>query len=204
MDGSAGRYQYAFWLALDGFNRQVVGCDRPEPAHDRLRRDTAALNAQGTEYQSTNPYVPQRILFPYDVHFTTATEGAFPTGGQTTARWDQQITMLGKELPATNGVLLHRRRGPLLHQRQLNADSTGDENEWWLSQDLRVFTATPALNEQTRRRRPAVRRRQLPRRLLLPKALIEYLNTTYGDPSGGDPFDIGSSILPGPGRRLHG
>ena len=75
--------------------------------------------------------------------------------------------------------------------------SQGDENEWWLSQDLRVFTATPAKSEFPVTGGPKFANDSNTGAYEYLQALLSYLNKAYGDPSAGDPFATGSSIFPG-------
>jgi hypothetical protein len=196
VDNSAGRYPNGFWLALDGFNRQVAGATAPVLPTIAFPGTTAALNVEGAEYQSTNAYVPQRILFPYDVRFTAATEGAFPASGETPAAAASKITLLGKELDANTEFFFTAGADPYFTNVQANPDPT-KENVPWLSQDLRVFTATPLLNPFPVAGGPQFSADSIPAAYTYARDLIKFLNQTYGNPNGADPFDVNSSVLPG-------
>lgn len=196
VDSHGGRYPYGFWLALDGFNRQVAGGLTPVLPTVAFAGTTTALNPQGAEYQSTNQKVPQRILYPYDVKFTAATEGAFPSTGETPAAVATKITVLGKEFDANTVFFFTAGADPFFANVQPNPDPT-QENVPWLSQDLRVFTATPLLNLVPVAGGPVFGGDSVAAAYTYAQDLIKHLNSTYGDPKGTDPFDVNHSILPG-------
>ena len=196
VDNAGGKYPYAFWLALDGFNRQVAGSATPALPTIAFAGCTTSPNPEGTEYQSANPYVPQRISFPYDAHFTAATEGAFPASDETPAAVASKITVLGKELDANTEFFFTSGADPYFTNVQANPDPK-KENAPWLSQDLRVFTVTPLLNSRPVTGGPFFSGDSIGAAYTYAQDLIKFLNQTYGDPNGADPFDVNGSILPG-------
>ena len=66
-----GTYTDGFYLALDGFSQNIVGGTLPSLPTIAFGGVKAALSATPptVTYQSTNPKVPQQILFAYDVNF---------------------------------------------------------------------------------------------------------------------------------------
>ncbi len=191
-----GSFYSGCWLALDGFNRQVAGSATPVLPTVAFAGTTTSPNPQGAKYQSTNPAVPQRILFPYDVHFTAATEGAFPASDETPAAVASKITILGQELDANTEFFFTSGADPYFTNVQSNPDPN-KENEPWLSQDLRVFTATPLLNNIPVAGGPVFGGDSIGAAYTYAQDLIKFLNQSYGDPKGADPFDVNGSILPG-------
>ncbi len=195
VDTASGRYPTGFWLALEGFNRQVVGSAAPALPDVAFTGVSTALDVEGAEYQTGNPYVPQRILFPYDMLFTAGTEGAFPASGVTPAAGTSSITLLGTDFPATTEFFFTAGADPYFSNVLANPDPSA-QNVPWLSQDLRVFTAIPGRNV-TVTGGPAFASDGITGAYTYIRALIKFLNTHYGDPSGTDPFDVSNSILPG-------
>lgn len=196
VDGSAGSYPYGCWLALDGFNRQVVGGAAPALPSIAFTGTSTALNAQGAEFQSANPYIPQRILFPYDIHFDTSAEGAFPASGEVAAAAASSITVLGKQLDAATEFFFTAGADPYFTNVRANPDPQ-KQNAPWLSQDLRVFTATPGLNKFPVANGPKFGADSTAGAYQYVQDLIGYLNQNFGNPQGVDPFDVNGSVLPG-------
>jgi hypothetical protein len=196
VDNGGGRYPDGFALALEGFNRQVAGSVAPTLPTIAFNGVTTAPNAHGPEYQSSNPYVPQRILFPYDVLFTAASEQSFPSSGETPAAGAGSIVVLGKQLDAETEFFFTAGADPYFANVGVNADGSA-QNVPWLSQDLRVFTATPALNSQPVPGAPQFVADSFQGAYEFIQDLIAHLNDSYGDPAGTDPFDATGGILPG-------
>ena len=115
IEHSGGTYPDAFWLMLEGFNKQVADAVTPSIPAVAYAGVAAALDPAGTAYETTNPYVPQRIRYPYDVSFAPSI--VFPASGETPAAVTSSVSLLGTSLPGGRGVLLPGRRGPVLHQR---------------------------------------------------------------------------------------
>ncbi len=185
-----------FFLALDGFSAQSLGLNRPSDPTVAFTGVTTVRNSADAQFQSSNPAVPQRILFPYDVHVTAATEGAFPATGQTPAAASSAITMRGRTFSALDEFFFTAGQDPYFTNVRFHPDPA-KENAPWLSQDLRVFTATPALDQFPVAGGPQFGTDSVAGAYAWTQALITHLNASYGDPAGLDPFDVGSSILPG-------
>jgi hypothetical protein len=79
-----------------------------------------------------------------------------------------------------------------------NIDPTQD-NVFYLSQDLRVFTATPALNGTPIPGGPAFGNDNPDGAFTYIQQLLDFLNNNFNDPAGPDPFN---SILPSQGNAL--
>jgi hypothetical protein len=223
LKNSSGVYPNGFSLSLEGFNTQVVGSQRPvTPTIAFGGVTTAPDTAAPITYQFTNPKIPQRILFNYDVHFASPPAlGPFPASGETPAAGASSIKVLGQSFPAACEFFFLAGADPYFTNVQLNPldPSATNVDVPWLSQDLRVFTATPG--------QPGGKVPVPSAQYVAPPAhpvpagapsfvenntygdydisgaydyitrLIAYLNQGYGDPSKGDPFDVNNSILPG-------
>jgi hypothetical protein len=220
---SAGLYTNGFYLALDGFNRQVLG-NNPTPATPTIAFGGVTVQPSAPPtviYQFADPRIPQRVLFNYDIHFAPPPAlGAFPASGETPVPGNASITVLSQAFPAQTEFFFLAGADPYFANVQPNPLNPTNQNLPWLSQDLRVFTATPgAVGGQF----PVPSRQYVaPSSYPVPPGaptfvenstaygdydiqgaygyvtnLIGYLNEAYGDPSKADPFDINNSILPG-------
>ena len=84
---SNGTFPDAFWLVLEGFNRNQfnalgIGTPALSGAFDALPGITIPLDPVGVEFETlTNPNIPQRIRFPFDTRFANATLASFPAAG---------------------------------------------------------------------------------------------------------------------------
>jgi hypothetical protein len=147
-----GAFNNAFWLVLEGFNIQTfnaLGITAPTltgPFHD-LPQIAITNNSAGAQFEDpANSRIPQRIRFPFDITFHNATLAAFPVAGAAPVLevLDAQISLSGHPLPgaaAATELDLVAGADPYF----VNMDPAQD-NVFWLSQDLRVFTATPGLH----------------------------------------------------------
>ena len=144
IDHSGGTYPDAFWLMLEGFNRQVAGAATPSIPAVAYGGVSTALDPAGIAYETTNPYVPQRIRYPYDVSFAPSI--TFPASGETPAAVTSSLSLLGTILPADGEFFFLAGADPYFTNVQPGAGPNGTGNAPYLSADLRVFTATPSLN----------------------------------------------------------
>lgn len=216
---SSGLYRNGFSLVLDGFNKQVLGSLVPDVPTIGFGGVTCRPSAPFTVFQFDNPAVPQRVIYNYDIHFDPPpTLGTFPTSGETPAEGDAAISVLGAAFPARTEFFFGAGADPYFSNVLPNLADPSAQNVPWLSQDLRVFTATPAMPGG---RVPVPARSYVARSSPVPPGapafpesrpfgdydtagayayiteLIGWLNQNYGDPSGVDPFDVSNSVLPG-------
>ena len=152
---SNGVFSAAVYLALEGFTVQQLTIDQPSLVAPTLGGTFPSLHdgivpstTYPPVYDSTNLYTPQRILYPFDVIFTsTAALADFPASGLSAEPLDASITIgsatLGtsQQLSATTVLYLVAGADPYFS----NVDPAQD-NVFYLSQDLRVFTITPEAN----------------------------------------------------------
>ena len=197
-----GLYKKAFSLMLEGFNRQVAGSTKPSTPVVAFTGVTTpsdpAGNPPGIEYESDNPYTPQRIRYPYDVHFDQSALPAFPSppSGVTPAAVTTSIKLLGKLVPASSEFFFIAGANPYFTNVLPNPDPK-KENASWLSEDLRVFTATAGPNQHPVPGGPVFSDDSFTGAYTYIAALIGHLNQKYGDPSQTDPFDPSQNVIPG-------
>jgi hypothetical protein len=218
---SGGLYTNGFSLALEGFNRQVLGGATPATPTISFGGVTCRPSAPPTVvFQFTDPKIPQRVLFNYDIHFDGPPAlGTFPTTGETPVTGSAQISVLGQTFQTQTELFFLAGADPYFVNVQPNPADPASQNVPWLSQDLRVFTVTPRLpGGQVPVPSPTyVAPPQFPVPVGAPSFvenrnygdydiqgaytyitnLVDYLNKNYGDPSKADPFDINNSLLPG-------
>jgi hypothetical protein len=195
---SGGTYPNGFWLMLEGFNRQVTGSATPSTPLVAFTGVTTSLDPTGIAYESSNLYAPQRIRYPYDVTFASASLPAFPSSGETPAAVTSSISLLGTTFPALSEFFFIAGADPYF-TNVLPNPNPADENAPYLSADLRVFTATPGINQQ-----PVPGAPPFPSTsdntggaYTYIQSLIGYLNQHFGDPNQTDPFDPTSNVIPG-------
>ncbi len=218
---SGGVFSGAFFLALEGFTVQQLTIDVPSIVWPAVGGAFPALQGVTVKpsatyapvYDSSNLYSPQRILFPFDIIFTTAAvNNDFPSTGITPVAMSAEIKFgsaaLGsaQDLTASTEMFLAAGAAPYF----TNVDPQ-QGNAFYLSQDLRVFTITPTANNQTPIDNvPFTFQGGNPTTLDTAaaysyiRALITHFNNTYSDPGGADPFDLNHPVLPGQGNALTG
>lgn len=149
---SAGSFPNAFWLVLEGFNINqfnalAIGAPALSGEFKNLAGITLPPNGSGPQFENpSNTRIPQRIRFPFDVRFTNATLAAFPAPGSDPVfkALSALANVSGNPLPGATAATefeLVSGEDPYF----TNIDP-GQNNVFWLSQDLRVFTATPGIN----------------------------------------------------------
>jgi len=219
---AGGVFPAAFYLALDGFTVQQLTIDQPQLAAPTVSGPFDSLagvsvypsTTYGPSYDTNNLYTPQRILYPFDIEFSSAalTGTDFPSSGVSAQRLDASLVIGGATAPnqqtlnASTVIELGAGADPYF----ANVDP-GQDNVTYLSQDLRVFTITPrasgaapvdgvAWNFQGGG--PLTFDSAAAYQYI--RDLIAHFNTSYSDPDGVDPFDVNSPILPGQGAVYSG
>ena len=147
-----GSFPDAFWLVLEGLNTSTFANFSIAPpalsgTFAALPGLTLSLNSAGVEFQNTaNSRIPQRIRFPFDVRFTDATLGSFPTapGASTPKVLNAVVSVGGNPLPGASAAAefeLIAGADPYF----ANIDPL-QNNVFFLSQDLRIFTVSPGID----------------------------------------------------------
>lgn len=149
---SNGTFPNAFWLVLEGFNRNqfnalAIGTPALSGTFKNLPGLGLTLDSVGVEFEPlTNANIPQRIRFPFDVRFSNATLGSFPTSPDPPVFKELDATVSGSTgaiRGASAATEFELVSGADPYYTNVNP---ANNNDFWLSQDLRVFTATPGIN----------------------------------------------------------
>jgi hypothetical protein len=192
-----GLFPNAFWLVLEGFNRQVLGGATPTlsgPASS-LNGVTMPADALGTEYERPGDQLaPQRVRFPFDIKFLASSLSVFPSSSNPPVEklLNGSIKVLGTTFNASTILEFVSGADPYF----TNVDPT-QNNVYWLSQDLRVFTVTPSLNNTPVPGAPAFGADNFGGAYAYIQSLLTYLNTNYSNPTSTDPFNAASNVIPG-------
>lgn len=156
-------YPLAFYLFLEGYTPNAVGTSIPSFSNSSSFNSanipglsyppdavpvTYDLGGRSTAYAD----VPQRIRFGYDVNFTSASLAsatAFPAAGSSTPNaytLQASISILGQADALTPQAEFYLLGGDDPYFTNINTGPAAGVTQPYLSQDLRVFTGTPALD----------------------------------------------------------
>jgi hypothetical protein len=190
-------YSPAFWLVLEGFTltaAQGVAPPKVTGAFAALNGVTINVGAAQPEI-ATQPNTPQRILYPCTIDFASSTMqtvgagGIFPAPGASafSLPLTALITVGGQLLGADTVFELVAGADPYFS----NFNAAGS-NAFYLSEDLRVFTVTPGINNA-----PVLNVQLLPAdntkydsdaAYNYIQALLAFLNIIHSDATGSDVF----------------
>jgi hypothetical protein len=200
----SGIWPKAFWLVIEGFSRNSfnalgITVSALTGSFTTLAGITITPNPDIDFENATNPQTPQRIRIPYDITFAHSALTDFPSSGS-------QIYDLNASLNF-NGT--HIRGSDASTQFELVAGADpyftnidpSQNNVFYLSQDLRIFTATPGQNSNPIPGAPAFTNDSINGAFSYIQQLLTWLNINYSNPNGTDPFN---TILPGQGGALQG
>lgn len=205
---SNGKFPNAFWLVLEGFNIRTfnalgIGTPALSGPFASLPGLSLALNGSGVEFENpANMNIPQRIRFPFDVRFTSTTLGSFPSPGS--GPFEETLSAVlnvgGNPLPGASALTefeLVSGADPYF----TNIDPA-QNNVFYLSQDLRVFTATPGINSKPVSGGPAFTSDSFAGAYSYIQNLLAFLNDPGNHFTDGtqDPFTSG--VIPDQGAAL--
>ena len=167
---------------------------------------TTALSATTPDiyHQSDNVNVPQQILFAYDVLFANPL-GTFPASGETPAVVDTGITMLGEALSARTEFFFTASATPYFTNVVPDPAHPNSVNVPWLSEDLRLFTATPGASVAAQTPVPGGPQFventsgggfDTAGAYAYIQALLIYLNQNFAQDGSVDPFAPASGVIP--------
>ncbi len=208
-----GRFQNAFWLVIEGFSADTYLSILPTISAftGNFANFVGAANFVHSgvyvDYENdANSKAPQRIRLSYDIIFTNAVLNNFPAPGTDAVQMelDTSVTINGAIITGSNTATVFELVGGA--DPYFTNVNPLQGNEFWLSQDLRVFTVTPGIN-----RSPFGNVGTLPvlnsgnntsldtgAGFQYAQNLITYLNANYSNPTGTDPF----TLLPGQGTAF--
>lgn len=203
---SGGAFRDAFWLVAEGFSADSFGAlgvaiSALTGSFTAIPGVTIARSTTPIDFEDPgNPKVPQRIRIAYDITFTAASVAAFPAAGTHTP--DEKVlraslTAGGATLGGSDAVAVFE-LVPGADPYFTNIDPA-QNNVFWLSQDIRVFTAVPGQNAVTVAGGPAFGSDSVAGAFSYVQQLLAHLNSTYSNPAGTDPF---ATVLPSQAAAL--
>lgn len=201
---SSGRWPRSFWLAVDGFSKasyQSLGIAPAALSGEFASMPGVTLTERSDiDYENaTHPRQPQRVRIPYDITFANPALAEFPSSGSVTKELDGSVTAGGSTVPGGQAAMLFELvagADPYF----TNIDPS-QNNVFYLSQDVRVFTATPDFDATPVAGGPGFGPATTAGAYGYIQSLLGWLNSTYSDPTGTDPF---TTVLPGQGGALTG
>ena len=148
--GDTLSYPTSFYLFLEGYSPNGVAASVPSltGSFNNTNIPGLSITLSSTTYDigstGSNGDLPQRIRFGYDISFTTGSLGVFPSPGSPSKPFelDATIQVQGKTLSFTPKAEFFLLGGADPYFTNLKANT----GYVYLSQDLRVFTGTPAVN----------------------------------------------------------
>lgn len=206
-------YPLSFWLFLEGFSPNGVASSVPALAGSFNNTNIPGLSISltGTTYDigstGDNANVPQRIRFGYQVQFTAGSLAVFPTPGNPPQSFGLSATIKvqGHTLtfhPQAEFFLLGG------DDPYFNNINQAAGNAFYLSQDLRVFSATAQTTPVAGPGAPkfttdsdAGAYDYIQKLITYLNQQIGYLNPGYTPPDSPDPLD---TLLPNQGGALDG
>lgn len=206
---SNGAFPNAFWLVLEGFNKDNfnnlgLGAPAFSGPFASLPGITLTPNSSGVSFETSNPKIPQRIRFPFDIRFNNATLGAFPAVGNGPAEetLNAVINVGGNPLPGAAAITeFELISGADPYYTNIDA---AQNNVFWLSQDLRVFTATPGLNNTPVPGAPAFSSDSFAGAYSYIQSLLAFLNNPANHFTDGTNDPFASGVIPNQAGSLTG
>lgn len=188
----------AFWVAVAGFSKDSflslgLQVSAFSGTFFNLPGVKISPNPLGPQYENgVNDTTPQTIQIPFDLTLSTPILKQFPSTGAQTYTLSVALLSGGKQVagsPTTTVFELLAGANPYFSNIDPN-----QVNLSYLSQDLRVFTATPALNNVPIAGGPALTD-SIAGGFTYIQSLLKYLNgnASFTNPNGVDPF---TKLLP--------
>lgn len=198
VDTQGGLVSGAFWVMVDGFSKQSfnsLGIKVGSFSGDffNLPGVTISPNPLGPQFQAgVNATTPQRIGIPFDITLSDPILKQFPSSGSAQYTLSVSLTSGGNQVSGSSASTqfeLLAGADPYFSNIDVNQD-----NQPYLSQDLRVFTATPAQNPVPIPGGPTLSD-SFNGAYKYIQDLLTYLNSTpsFTNPKGTDPF---TSVFP--------
>jgi len=199
IDHQGGLVSSAFWVVIDGLSKQAFQDLGVQVA--AFSGSFAALQGNGIqispspagpEFQNgAHPKSPQRIRIPYDITLSTPLLTQFPGSGVSPPLdLTTNLTVGGSTVSGSSATMdfeLIAAGDPYF----ANIDPA-QNNQPYLSQDLRVFRAAPAIDSAPFPGGPTFSTDSVAGAYSYIQALLGYLNgtTSFTNPAGTDPFTL--------------
>jgi hypothetical protein len=199
IDHQGGLVSSAFWVVIDGLSKQAfqdlgVQVAPFTGAFANLQGNGVQIspNPVGPEFQSgVHPKSPQRIRIPYDITLASPVMSLFPGSGVSSPLdLSTSLTAGGTTVSGSSATMdfeLIAAGDPYF----ANIDPA-QNNQAYLSQDLRVFGAAPAIDNVPFPGGPTFSTDSVAGAYSYVQALLGYLNGTpaFTNPAGTDPFSL--------------
>src|SRR5580704_999521 len=146
INASVGKWPKAFWVVVKGFSKNSFSSLHvtvPTPTGPFANVPGITISANGdVDYENdADPAAQQRIRVAFDITFTSTALAQFPGSGSQTYELDAFIATDGNRVPGSDAsALFELVSGADPYFTNVNP---AQNNVYYLSQDLRVFTATP-------------------------------------------------------------
>ncbi|NWJ39480.1 MAG: hypothetical protein HXX12_00725 [Geothrix sp.] len=204
---SGGNWPKAFWLVVEGFSKNsfnALGVAIPAPTGPfaGLSGITISQNPDIDFENAANPQAPQRIRIPFDIQFTSQALTHFPGTGSLTFELDAWLAAGGTKVPGSNTSTqfeLLAGADPYF----TNIDPAHN-NVFYLSQDLRVFTAIPGKNPTPVAGGPTFATDSVAGAYSYIQNLLAWLNNPANHFTDGSNDPFASGVIPQPGNALDG
>jgi hypothetical protein len=209
---SGGKWPKAFWLIVEGFSKNsfnALGVTIPLPTGPfaNLTGITISQNPDIDFENAANPQAPQRIRIPFDLTFTSAALGHFPSSGSQTYELDVFITIAGTKVPGSDASTefeLVAGADPYFTNINTNSSDPAENNVFYLSQDLRVFTAAPRQNSHPVAGGPAFTTESPAAAFTYIQNLLTWLNDPANHFTDGSTDPFANGVIPQQGNALTG
>jgi hypothetical protein len=200
IDNQGGLINQAFWVVVTGFSQFsfkqlgiTVGAFTGAFADLQTNHEgvTITANPAGPQFENgVNSTTPQTIRIPYDITFSNPVLAKFPGSG-VSAPLDLSVTLTANGSTVSGSAASTQFEFIAAGDPYFNnVDSTG--NQPYLSQDLRVFPAVPAINNVPFPNGPTFANDSVQGAYDYIQKLLHYLNTTssFTNPAGTDPLTL--------------
>ena len=199
---TGGRWSKAFWFIVEGFSKDSfnalgIGVAPFTGPFAGLNGVTIEPNPDIDFENAASPKAPQRIRIPFDIVFTAAAFANFPASGSTLSELDGSLVRAGTTIPGSRAAMeFELVAGADPYFTNINPSQN---NVFYLSQDLRIFTAVPGENSTPVPGGPSFANDTIGGAYTYVQQLLGWLNASFADPGGTDPF---ASVLPSQGSAL--
>jgi hypothetical protein len=204
---SLGKWEKAFWLVVEGFSKDSfsalnVTVPVPTGPFASLSGITIAQNPDIDYENEADPSAQQRIRVAFDITFGSASLNDFPSSGSQTYALNAFIATHGNKVAGTDAsTLFELVAGADPYFTNINPN---ENNVFYLSQDVRVFTATPGKDNTPVAGGPTFATDNVNGAFKYIQDLLTWLNdpTHHFTDGSNDPFDSG--VIPQQGGALQG